>query len=135
MQFGKCMYTGKSIKLEELGTKLYDIDHIFPQSYVTDDSIINNKVLVLSEENGKKSDVYPISSEIRHRMSSNWKYWYKIGAISENKYKRLIRSTPFTDEEKMGFINRQYVETTQATKAVATIIGEKYPNTEIVYCA
>ena len=134
MQFGKCMYTGKSIKLEELGTKLYDIDHIFPQSYVTDDSIINNKVLVLSEENGKKNDVYPISSEIRHRMSSNWKYWYKIGAISENKYKRLIRSTPFTDEEKMGFINRQYVETTQATKAVATIIGEKYPNTEIVYC-
>ena len=67
-------------------------------------------------------------------MSSNWKYLYEIGAISENKFKRLIRSTPFTDDEKMGFINRQYVETTQATKAVATIIGEKYPDTEIVYC-
>lgn len=134
MQLGRCMYTGKPIKLEALETKLYDIDHIFPQSYVTDNSIINNKVLVLSEENGKKSNVYPISSEIRHKMSSNWKYLYEIGAISENKFKRLIRSTPFTDDEKMGFINRQYVETTQATKAVATIIGEKYPDTEIVYC-
>ncbi|MCF2656005.1 type II CRISPR RNA-guided endonuclease Cas9 [Lacrimispora saccharolytica] len=134
MQLGKCMYTGKSIKLEEIGTKLYDIDHIFPQSFVTDDSIINNKVLVLSEENGKKSDIYPISSEIRHKMSSIWKYLYEIGAISEIKYKRLVRSTPFTDDEKIGFINRQYVETTQATKAVATIIGEKFPDTEIVYC-
>lgn len=133
-QLGKCMYTGKTIRIEELGTKLYDIDHIYPQAYVTDDSIINNKVLVLSEENGKKSDTYPIASDIRHNMASFWKYLYDVNLISETKYKRLTRSTPFTDDEKQGFINRQYVETTQATKAVATIIGEKYPDTEIVYC-
>lgn len=134
MQLGKCMYTGQPIRLEDLGTKLYDIDHIFPQAFVTDDSIINNKVLVLSEENGKKSDNYPISADIRHRMASFWKYLVDVKLISETKYKRLIRSTPFTDDEKMGFISRQYVETTQATKAVATIIGEKYPEAEIVYC-
>lgn len=134
MQLGKCMYTGQPIRLEELGTKLYDIDHIFPQAFVTDDSILNNKVLVLSVENGKKSDNYPISAEIRHNMASFWKYLFDVNLISETKYKRLIRSTPFTDEEKMGFINRQYVETTQATKAVATIIGEKYPKAEVVYC-
>lgn len=134
MQLGKCMYTGKPIRLEELGTKLYDIDHIYPQAYVTDDSIINNKVLVLSEENGKKSDTYPIASEIRHKMASFWKHLYDVKLISETKYKRLIRSTPFSDEEKQGFISRQYVETTQATKAVAAIIKEKYPETEIVYC-
>ena len=32
-QFGKCMYTGKTISLEEIYNKnLYDIDHIFPRS-------------------------------------------------------------------------------------------------------
>ena len=134
MQLGKCMYTGETIRLEELGTKLYDIDHIYPQAYVTDDSIINNKVLVLSEKNGQKSDTYPIASEIRHKMAPFWKHLYDVKLISETKYKRLIRSTPFSDDEKQGFINRQYVETTQATKAVAAIIKEKYPETEIVYC-
>lgn len=134
MQLGKCMYTGKTIRLEDLGTKAYDVDHIFPQAYVTDDSIINNKVLVLSEENGKKSDTYPIAADIRHSMAGFWKYLYDVKLISETKYKRLTRSTPFTDDEKLGFISRQYVETTQATKAVATIISEIYPETEIVYC-
>ncbi|SEI43813.1 CRISPR-associated endonuclease Csn1 [Lachnospiraceae bacterium A10] len=134
MQLGKCMYTGKTIRLEDLGSKAYDIDHIYPQAYVTDDSVLNNKVLVLSEENGKKSDVYPISSDIRSKMGTFWKYLYDCKLITETKYKRLIRSTPFSDEEKMGFISRQYVETTQATKAVATILNEKYPDTEIVYC-
>lgn len=134
MQLGRCMYSGTPIRLEELGTKLYDIDHIYPQAYVTDDSIINNKVLVLSELNGQKSDVYPISAEIRHKMFSFWKHLYETKLISEIKYKRLVRSEPFSDDEKQGFISRQYVETTQATKAVAAIIGEKYPDAEIVYC-
>lgn len=134
MQLGRCMYSGEPIRIEELRTKLYDIDHIYPQAYVTDDSIINNKVLVLSKLNGEKSDTYPIASAIRSKMSSFWKHLYDTNLISETKYKRLVRSTPFTEEEKLGFISRQYVETTQATKAVAKIIGEKYPEAEIVYC-
>lgn len=56
MQFGKCAYSGMPISLERLmaGSKEYDIDHIYPQAYVKDDSIINNKVLVLSVANGEK---------------------------------------------------------------------------------
>lgn len=134
MQLGKCMYTGTPIRLEDLNSKLYDIDHIYPQAYITDDSIINNKVLVLSEENGKKSDTYPIASEIRHKMASFWKYLYDMNLISDTKYRRLMRNTAFTNEEKQNFVNRQYVETTQATKAMATLLKEKYPECEIVYC-
>jgi len=142
MQLGKCMYTGQTIELEKLGTKLYDIDHIYPQAYVKDDSIINNKVLVLSEANGKKSDKYPIDAEIRHKMIGFWKFLRDAGRvsgkseglISEEKYKRLIRTTGFTEEEKMGFIQRQLTETAQSTKAVATILGERFPEAEIVYC-
>lgn len=132
-QFGKCMYTGEAIVLENLSSKEYDIDHIYPQAYVKDDSILNNKVLVLSSANGEKSDIYPIKESIRDKMDSFWSYLKKAGCITEEKYKRLTRRTPFTADEKYGFINRQLVETSQSTKAIASILGEKYKDTKIVY--
>lgn len=134
MQLGKSMYSGKTIELDKLGTKLYDIDHIYPQAFVKDDSILNNKVLVLSEENGTKSNTYPISDSIRQNMRGFWDGLHKMGLITDEKYKRLIRSTPFTDEEKLGFINRQLTETSQSSKAVAALLKEHFPETEIVYC-
>lgn len=135
MQFGKSAYSGETIELEKLmaGSKEYDIDHIYPQAYVKDDSIINNKVLVLSKENGAKKDCYPVPTVFRKRMCAIWKFWYDLGALSDEKYKRLIRSVPFTDDEKYGFINRQLTETSQSTKAIAQILDEKYPDAEIVY--
>lgn len=134
MQLGKSMYSGKQIELEKLSSKEYDIEHIYPQAYVKDDSIINNKVLVLSTENGAKQDTYPISSEIRENMTPFWQFLKHNSLISEEKYKRLTRATPFSNEEKMGFINRQLTETSQSTKAVATLLKEYFPQTEIVYC-
>ena len=135
MQLGKCAYSGTAIDLEELinGSKKYDIDHIYPQAYVKDDSIINNKVLVLSSENGAKSDSYPIIPEIQSKMHAVWGYWRSIGTISDEKYRRLTRTSGFSEEEKYGFINRQLTETSQSTKAVAALLKEKFPNTEIVY--
>lgn len=53
--------------------------------------------------------------------------------MSDEKYKRLTRNTPFSDEEKQGFINRQLVETRQSMKAVTQILKQKYKDTEIVY--
>ena len=134
MQMGKCMYTGKPIDITNLGSKLYDIDHIYPQSYVKDDSIINNKVLVLSEANGLKGDKYPIEETVRNKMRKFWEILKEKELISDEKFKRLTRSTPFTEDEKLGFINRQLTETSQSTKAVATLLKEKFPKTEIVYC-
>lgn len=103
MQFGKCAYSGAHIGFDQLmaGSVEYDIDHIYPQSYVKDDSL-NNKVLVLSDLNGTKDNIYPVSPEIRGKMQGLWSWWNHVGAISDEKYKRLIRSAPFTDEEKNG---------------------------------
>ncbi|MCJ0565654.1 type II CRISPR RNA-guided endonuclease Cas9, partial [Enterococcus cecorum] len=55
------------------------------------------------------------------------------GLITKEKYERLIRSTPFSDEELAGFIARQLVETRQSTKAVAEILSNWFPESEIVY--
>lgn len=49
------------------------------------------------------------------------------------KYERLTRSTPFTEDELAGFIERQLVETRQSTKAVATLLKEMFPDSKIVY--
>ena len=66
-------------------------------------------------------------------MHSYWSTLKGANLITDEKYKRLTRNTPFTEEEEWGFINRQLVETRQSTKAVAKILGEKYPDTKIVY--
>lgn len=133
MQLGRSMYSDTVIDLTRLSDKAYDIDHIYPQSKVKDDSVLNNKVLVLSAENGKKGDVYPVSGEIRQNMYGWWKMLLDNGFITAEKYKRLTRHTPFDENEEWSFINRQLVETRQSTKVLATLMREKYPGTEIVY--
>ena len=135
LQLGKCLYTGRSMDISSVmsGDGTYNIEHIYPRSLVKDDSVINNKILVDSKANGEKSDSYPINSDVQNKMRNTWKYLNEKKLISDEKYERLIRTTHFTDEEKYEFINRQLVETRQSTKVVATLLGELYPNTEIVY--
>lgn len=133
LQLGRSMYSDTPIDLAHLSDKTYDVDHIYPQSKVKDDSILNNKVLVLSSENGTKGDKYPIDFHIRDDRKNWWKMLLDHGLITNEKYKRLTRPTPFDENEEWGFINRQLVETRQSTKAVAAFLKERYPDTEIVY--
>lgn len=134
-QFGKCMYTGENIDLDDLFNKnLYDIDHIYPQSKIKDDSL-DNRVLVKKTTNTKKDNEYPLSSQIREKMTLHWKALLDKGLINKKKYERLVRNYPLSDEELSQFISRQLVETRQSTKAVANILEQLYPrpDTEIVY--
>ena len=134
MQMGKCLYTGAPIDIERLGSGDYNIEHIYPQSVVKDDSIINNEILVDSIANGEKSDTFPVSAEIQSKMKPFWQYLRDKGLLGEEKYRRLTRTKPFDAQEKMDFINRQLTETSQAAIAVAAILQNKYPNAKIVYC-
>ncbi|WKZ29811.1 MAG: type II CRISPR RNA-guided endonuclease Cas9 [Candidatus Dojkabacteria bacterium] len=131
-QMGKCMYTGKTISLSSLSSDNWDVDHIYPRSKVKDDSIRNNLVLVDKNANGAKTDNYPLLPEIQNRMSGHWNFLKEKELITNEKYSRLMRKTPFTEDEKVNFINRQLVETRQSTKAIAQLLKEKY-NVEIVY--
>ena len=135
IQLGKCLYTGKEIDIRSVvdGDGTYNIEHIYPRSFVKDDSVINNKILVDSKANGEKSDSYPIDVAIQNKMRETWIYLKEKGLLSEEKFKRLTRTTHFTDEEKYEFINRQLVETRQSTKGVASLLKELYPETEVAY--
>ncbi len=132
-QIGKCMYTGDPIDLDDLyNHALYDIDHIYPQSKVVDNSL-QNRVLVKKTANKIKSDVYPVDESIQQKMRSTWQMLVSKGLISQEKYHRLTRTTPFDENELAGFINRQLVETRQSTKALAGLLKELYPSARIVY--
>lgn len=132
-QKGRCMYSGEVIDIEELwDNNKYDIDHIYPQSKVMDDSL-DNRVLVKKEYNADKTDSYPIKEDIRKARMPFWKSLLDGNFISREKYERLVRSTEFEANELAGFIQRQLVETRQSTKAVAAVLKQLLPDTEIVY--
>ncbi len=134
MQMGRSAYSGKPIKLEEVfNTNICDIDHIYPQSKTSDNSVLNNKVLCYKTENNSKQDEYPVKQEIREKMKPLWACWHSKNLINDEKYARLTRSASLTQDELSGFINRQLVETRQSTKAVAHILEQMYPNSEIIY--
>lgn len=132
-QMGRCMYSGEPIRLNELDSA-YDIDHIYPQSKVKDDSLHNNRVLVRKDLNQTKSDRYPIAPDIRRNMRPFWTTLKEKDFITTEKYNRLVRATPFDENELSGFINRQLVETRQSCKIVAELLKNRFGDqTEIVY--
>ena len=129
IQNGKCLYSGKPLDIENLNK--YEVDHIIPQSYIKDDSI-DNKALVIKEENQRKRDNLLLDNKIINRQMEWWKSLLENQLISQTKYYRLIRRKMFeTDEEKDKFVQRQLVETRQITKYVTNLLVNEYKNTDI----
>lgn len=135
-QMGRDMYTGAPIDLDKLfDDNVYDIDHIYPRSFVKDDNINNNLVLVDKTINNRKQNIYPIDIEIatKPEVKELWKTLHNSGLINDEKYSRLTSRKSFTDEQLAQFIARQIVETSQATKGIADIIKGLCRDTTIVY--
>lgn len=126
-QLGKCMYSGESLDIDKLSD--YEIDHIFPRTLTSDDSL-DNLVLVKKKENQRKLDDLVLSLEIRNKMEVFWKKLYDNGLITQTKYYRLMRDE-FRRDQIDKFINRQLVETRQIIKHVANIIENHYEDTKV----
>lgn len=147
-QQGRCMYSGARIDLHDLindtHNKLYDIDHIYARSLTKDDSITRNLVLVDARLNKQKSDkmLFEVINDFKtgggkpvdvQALKKHWKFLKDKKLITTEKYERLTRQTPLTQEELSRFIARQLVETSQSTKAVSTLLHALYPKTDICY--
>lgn len=126
-QLGKCMYSGESLDIDKLSN--YEIDHIFPRTLTSDDSL-DNLVLVKKKENQRKLDDLVLPLEIRNKMEVFWKKLYDNGLITQTKYYRLMRDE-FRRDQIDKFINRQLVETRQIIKHVANIIENHYEDTKV----
>lgn len=132
MQMGKSMYTGKEIDLDNLfNSNIYDIDHIYPQSKVKDDSF-DNTVLVEKEINHNKDNEL-LKPEIQSKMKNYWIFLRENNFISKEKYNRLTRNYDFTDDELGDFVARQLVTTRQSTKEVAKLFEKLFEGSKVVY--
>ena len=124
MQLGRCMYTLEKI---DFGRLCYDehyceIDHIIPQSLLKDDSL-ENRVLVLHDANQKKAAEYPIPQNVLNPEARTfYKYLKDIHLLSDVKYAKLTRTKPLSDDEKVGFVNRQLTTTNQAVIGTINLI-------------
>ena len=138
-QWGRDIYTGERIELEELfarshGKEVFNIDHVIPQCRKKDDSVLNNLVLTNSISNGKKDNNYPIPEQIVNPEAKTlWKFLLKSKSITREKFDRLVRRGELSDDELAGFISRQLVETRQSTKVVADILKRTIPTAKIIY--
>ena len=129
IQKGKCLYSGKPLDLDKL--YLYEVDHIIPQSYTKDDSI-DNKALVIREENQRKKDSLLLSEEIINGRIAWWKHLLQTGLITQAKFYRLTKRKMFeTDADREKFVERQLVETRQITKYVTNLLVNQYHDTKV----
>lgn len=118
-QLGKCMYTLESIDIDDLiNNNKYDIDHIYPQSIIKDDSL-SNRVLVKKGANNRKTDKFIF--EVENLLNKNCYGFYKklldLDLISKEKYNRLTKKE-LNKDELNNFVNRQLVSTNQTVKAL-----------------
>lgn len=133
-QQGKCLYTGKTLRFEDLSS--YEIDHILPRNFVKDDSIDNLALVhpwVNQEKNKAGNNKMPleiIDAKQQPAMIAHWKRLNELKLISDSKLHKLMKPT-FSDVDKENFIARQLVETRQIIKHVRDLLQERFEHTDI----
>jgi len=124
-------YTGKTIKLSELFTEKYQIDHIIPRAKFYDDSF-GNKVVVEAEVNALKDNRLAIQFiEDSQGKEINLTDGSKITVLSLEDYKKFADDV-FTNKKKKrhlklyevpeGFIERQLNDTKYISRTVAQFL-------------
>lgn len=120
----KCMYSGRDISFAELvGRTKVQVEHIIPQSIVLDETL-NNKVLVLTEENQTKGNRLPLqymyedqAKDFVNRVGN----LYRKGRIGRVKKEYLL--LPRLDDEVIsGFVDRNINDTRTISKYIATYL-------------
>ena len=135
-QLGRSAYSLKPIDFSQLTNNYcYDIDHIYPQSLIKDDSL-SNRVLVTKEENEIKKDkfIFELDNLLHKDAYKFYELLKEKNLITKEKYTRLTKKE-LSVAELDGFVNRQLVATNQAVKGLIQVLklykGVKSPN--IIY--
>lgn len=122
-QDGKCMYSGKTINLNELfsGFK-YEVDHILPFSRSLDDSN-NNKILVLTDENRQKGDRIPF--EYFGGNIDKWNdFVARVNLLKNKEKKKRLLKTHFTEDEEREFAARSLNDTSYMARFLLNLFEE-----------
>lgn len=108
----KCMYSGDTIELEKLFIdNFYQIDHAIPISRSLDDSY-NNKVLVKTSENQKKSDLIPYEYFMKYKTSEDWdNYLARVNILNNIKKRKILLTNSFSENRTLDYIDRNSNDT------------------------
>jgi CRISPR-associated endonuclease Csn1 len=128
-QLGKDMYTLRDISLDDaIANAKYDIDHIYPQSLIKDDSFSNRVLTSRNFNQNIKRDQFLF--DINNPELANYnsrEAFYKIllnaNLITKEKYRRLTQKE-MSKNELDGFVNRQLVVTNQAVKSLIDLLKQ-----------
>lgn len=106
-QGGKCMYSGKPLDLVHLFSdeRYGEIDHIIPFSRSGNDSL-NNKVLVLTEENQNKGNLTPYEAWGSDEAKwTDYEARVKATLLPLGKQERLLAKNPPSEEWNARALN------------------------------
>nr|WP_235182729.1 type II CRISPR RNA-guided endonuclease Cas9 [Gracilibacillus boraciitolerans] len=134
LQDGMCMYSLKSIPIEDLinQPQNYEIDHIIPRSVSFDDSQ-SNKVLVRNEENQKKGNVTPFQYFQSNKTTVSYdKFKAHVLQLAKSSQKLSRKKKEYLLEERdinkftvqKDFINRNLVDTRYATREILNTLQQ-----------
>ncbi|GEM_PF-211119 len=119
-----CMYSGKEIQFKEIVAAVnVQIEHIVPQSIILDETL-NNKVLVLTEENQKKNNRLPLEymdSSQAKGFKNRVNNLYRTNNINRIKYEYLMLES-LTDDVISGFVDRNINDTRTISKYVSNYL-------------
>lgn len=141
MQEGKCLYSLTDIPLEDLlrNPTHYEVDHIIPRS-VSFDNSYNNKVLVKSVENSKKSNMTPFQYMNSGKSSISYDEFKQHvlnlskskGRISKKKREYLLEERDLNKfDVQKEFINRNLVDTRYATRELMSLLKAYFSANEL----
>lgn len=136
-QLGRCMYSLNPIDLDKLveSNHIYDIDHIYPQSLIPDNSM-SNRVLVFKDKNEAKANnmLFEKSNFLHPDAFKFYQKLYEYNLISKEKYLRLTKKE-LSQGELETFVNRQLVATNQAVKGLIQVLKyfDKVNPSNIIY--
>lgn len=128
-QKGKCPYSGKTIKPDDLFFKnnLFEIDHIIPLSVSFDDGI-NNKVLCYAEMNQEKTKQTPYAFMLNGKgqgFEAMRAMINKNDRMNKIKKSNLLFTENLEDiEVRKRFIARNLVDTRYASRVVLNEIQQ-----------
>lgn len=135
-QLGRCMYSLNKININDLFTNnLYDIDHIYPQSVIKDDSLSNRVLTLKTINNDVKKDKFLFETDAKAKDADKF-YAMLLNKklISSEKFRRLTIKE-LNEKELDKFVNRQIVVTNQSVKGLIEVLKQykNVPLENIIY--
>lgn len=123
----KCVYTGKSISVNQLFNKtMVDVDHIIPQGYTggNDDSYMN-KVVCFTEENRSKGMKMPFEWLSKQRFEQLKEILNGFGASYPAAKRDRLLATAINDlPQYKDFASKKLNDTRAATKHAVSLLRQ-----------